>query len=412
MTVQLQLGNAQYKLEEHGRVFAGRDPAACQLAFGDATLSRRHAEIFVENGQTFIRDLGSANGTWVDGQHLGHEVVQLHAGQQIWLGHVQLGLGFVSNGSATVMAVDVPAELKALIAARQQQVAQVQQTGAAMPVATYTAPASQSMAAGTPVPSQSQALPSASQSMQAGGALPPLPTTLAYRKQGSNSNGVLLLALPQDTFFNGQEIEGFVEFTCTDSETIASIFVELIELKRGGPVEGHAWDRFMVRQGPWKAKDGDVLPLPFKLRVPPGTPMSSPDIYWEIRGYVDIAWASDIDTKIGITMRNQDIERIRDALGSLDYRLGDMKSVSRGQRFEAEFFPPANLAKQWGVNEIEIAVEYLGTNIKVHMKIDRKGLHRDPQVDQVFDIARLRSASQGEINATIKQMIDGLLPKP
>jgi sporulation-control protein spo0M len=394
MTVQLQLGNAQYKLEEHGRIFAGRDPAACQLAFGDATLSRRHAEVFVENGQAFIRDLGSANGTWVDGQHLGHEVVPLHAGQQIWLGHVQLGMNFVVNGSATVMAADVPAELKALIAARQQQLAQVQQTpGSSMPAAA------------------SQPLPSASQTMQTGGALPPLPTTLAYRKQGSNSNGVLLLALPQDTFFNGQEIEGFVEFTCTDSETIASIFVELVELKRGGPAEGHTWDRFMVRQGPWRAKDGDVLPLPFKLRVPPGTPMSSPDVYWEIRGYVDIAWASDIDAKIGINMRNQDIERVRDALGSLDYRLGDMKSVSRGQRFEAEFFPPANLAKQWGINEIEIAVEYLGTNIKVHMKIDRKGLHRDPQVDQVFDIARLRAASQGEINATIKQMIDNLLPQ-
>ena len=79
----------------------------------------------------------------------------------------KLGLSFAVNGSATVMATDVPPELKALIAARQQEAQQ---------------------------PAASQPLPAASQSMQVGGALAPLPATMAYRRQGSNSNGVLLLA--------------------------------------------------------------------------------------------------------------------------------------------------------------------------------------------------------------------------
>ena len=379
MTVQLQLGTASVKLDGPGaRVFAGRDAAACQLAFIDPTLSRRHAEIWLEGGQAMLRDLGSANGTWVDGQPIGQAAVALRPNQQVWLGHVPLGVSWPIDGSRTAMAQNVPPELLALIQQRQQQ--QQTQLQAPAPVTT-------------------------------GGASTPLPSEFAYRKQGANGNGVLLLALKQDTFFNGTTIDGYVEFTATDTENVASIFVELVELERGKAVEGHVWDRCLVRQGPWKAHNGDVLPLPFQLRVPAGTTMSGPDVYWEIRGEVDINWASDIDAKIGIHMRNQDVERLRDGLGAMDYRLGDMRSVAKGQRYEADFAPPANLAKQWGVNSIRLELEYLGANLKVTMKIDRKGLRRDPEVDQVFELGRLRGASQAEINATLKAMVDGLLTK-
>ncbi len=377
MTVQLQLGTASVKLEGPGaRVVAGRDAAACQLAFIDPTLSRRHAEIWLEGGQAMLRDLGSANGTWVDGQPIDQAAVALRPNQQVWLGHVPLGVSWPIDGSRTAMAQSVPPELLALIQQRQQQ--QQVQMQAPAPVAR-------------------------------GGASTPLPAEFAYRKQGANGNGVLLLALKQDTFFNGTTIDGYVEFTAMDTENVASIFVELVELERGKSVDGHVWDRCLVRQGPWKAHNGDVLPLPFQLRVPAGTTMSGPDVYWEIRGEVDINWASDIDAKIGIHMRNQDVERLRDGLGAMDYRLGDMRSIARGQRYEADFAPPANLAKQWGVNSIRLELEYLGANLKVTMKIDRKGLRRDPEVDQVFELGRLRAASQAEINATLKAMVDGLL---
>ena len=164
MSVQLQLGAATTKLEGVStRVFAGRDPAACQLAHMDPTLSRRHAEVWVENGTVFLRDLGSANGTWVNGTHLGQEAVALTPGQQIYLGHVPLGVTWGIDGSKTAMATDMPPELKALIAARQQQ----QAAAAAAPLA-VTTPASTST---------------------------PLSSTFAYRKQGANSNGVMLLAL-------------------------------------------------------------------------------------------------------------------------------------------------------------------------------------------------------------------------
>ena len=382
MSVLLQLGGAQVKLEgAQARVFAGRDPQACQLAHLDGTLSRRHAEIFIDPaGQVFMRDLGSANGTWVDGRSIGHETIALRPGMQVWLGHVALGITWQQGGQAmgqTVMAAQVPEQLKALIAQRQQQMASAQASMSQLPA---MAPSST-----------------------------PMPKDFAYRKQGSNSNGTLLIALKQDTFFNGASVDGYVEFTSTDRQTVASIFIELVEHYRGGPAKGHVWDRFVVRQGPWRAENGDVLPLPFALRIPPGTSMSSRTCHWELRGEVDINWASDIDADIPITMRNQDIERLRDGLGAMDFRVEDIEATALGQTYEGKFAPPAHLAKQMGINDVTLTIDYLGANLKVRMRVDKKGLKHDRAVDQVFELPRFRAASQNDINATLKQMLDGLM---
>lgn len=379
MSVQLQLGGAQAKLEgPQARVFAGRDASSCQLAHLDATLSRRHAEIFTENGQTFIRDLGSANGTWVDGQAVGHNTVPINPGQQVWLGHVQLQVTWHQDGqqmgATAFVGGGVPEQLKQLIAQRQQQLQ-------AAPLA--------------PTPQSST----------------PTPAEMSYRKQGSNSNGTLLIALKQDTFFNGGTVDGYIEFTSTDRQTVASITINLVEHYKGGPYNGHVWDHMVVRQGPWRAENGDVLPLPFHLRIPPGTSMSSRTCNWDLRADVDINWGTDIDCTMPITMRNQDIERLRDALGAMDYRVEEIEAVALGQTYKGEFHPPGHLASKMGVNKVELTVDYLGTNLKVRLRLDRKGLHHDPAVDQIFDIARFRAVSQQDVNATIKQMLDGLMPK-
>jgi hypothetical protein len=47
----------------------GRSPEA-DLTVGHATISRRHAELFETAGTLMIRDLGSLNGTMVDGQRI------------------------------------------------------------------------------------------------------------------------------------------------------------------------------------------------------------------------------------------------------------------------------------------------------------------------------------------------------
>jgi len=380
MSVQLQLGGAQAKLEGvSARIYAGRDPQTCQLAHLDGTLSRRHAEIFVDNGQVYIRDLGSANGTWIDGRSIGSETVALRPGMQVWLGNAGRGIRGGRQGrqrGQTVRGAQRPEALK-----QQMQAAAAQNAGSMTQLPAMT--------------------PSAT----------PMPRDYAYRKQGSNSNGTLLIALRQDTFFNGQNLDGFIEFTSKDRQTVASILIELVEHFKGGPTKGHVWDRMVVRQGPWRAENGDVLPLPFTLRIPPGTSMSSRSVHWEIRGDVDINWASDIAASIPITMRNQDIERLRDALGAMDLRVDDIEATALGQTYKGAFQPPAHLAKQWGINEVELTIDYLGANLKVRMRIDKKGLRHDPAVDQVFDLPRFRAASQTDINATMKAMFDGLMQK-
>lgn len=44
----------------------GRDPS-CEVFLNDRTVSRRHAHLSLRDGRAYIEDLGSLNGTWVDG---------------------------------------------------------------------------------------------------------------------------------------------------------------------------------------------------------------------------------------------------------------------------------------------------------------------------------------------------------
>jgi hypothetical protein len=389
-TVQLQLGNAQARLDGQApRLFIGRDPNACGLVSQDPSISRRHAEVFVEGGHTYLRDLGSSNGTWVDGQHIGAQPTPLRAGQTIYLGTVPLGVAWQGGaGGATVMAMQMPAELKALIDARKAQ-----------------------SAAPAPAPAPMAAAPAAG-GLGVGGRAAPLPADYAYRRQGANDNGVVLIALRGDTYANNMVLDGFLEFTATDNETVASIVVDLVEVHKKGPKNGHVWDRMLVRQGPWRTEKGDVLPLPFQLRIPPGTSISGRDVYWEIRAYVDINWASDIEASAPITMRNTDIERIRDALGGLDYRIVNVDSIPLGQRFTGTFHPPAQLKAQLGISDINLEVEYLGTNLKVVMEVEKTSLFKfDKRQETVFDLARFRAAPLPEVAANFKQQIDQMMAK-
>ena len=90
-------------------------------------------------------------------------------------------------------------------------------------------------------------------------------------------------------------------------------------------------------------------------------------------------------------MRNPDIERLRDALGALDYRVVDIESAAIGQHFQGEFAPPAHLARALGVNDIKLTIEYLGANLKVRMLLERKGMHHDHAIDRV---SRARPAAR------------------
>lgn len=392
---KLQLGNASVQLDaSNPRVLIGRDPS-CGLPTQEPSVSRRHAEVSFVGDAVVVRDLGSSNGTWVDGEPVATEPQSLRPGQQIFLGHIPLLVEWPGAGGGATVLGEMPAELKALIESRKAA-KMAPQSPVAATAAAFQDPPSR----GGPVKTM----------LGIGGANAPAAAEYAYRRQGSNNNGVLLIALRGDTFTNAAIVEGFLEFTALDNETVASIIVELVEYHKRGPKDGHVWDRVLVRQGPWRTNKGEILPLSFQLRVPPGTSPSGRDVHWEIRGYVDIAWAFDISAASPVTIRNLDIERIRDALGALDYRLAELSPEPLGQRFSGKFQPPVQLRSQFGVSDINIVVEYLGQNLQVAMEVEKTSLFKfDKQTKLVFDLAQFRASPIEKLSKYLNDKIDEMM---
>jgi diguanylate cyclase (GGDEF)-like protein len=77
-----QLGHA-VRLDDHG-VIVGRSPEA-GLSLSDPGLSWNHARIWCEGGSVFIEDLGSRNGTFVEGSRL-DSPSRLSDGERVRLG--------------------------------------------------------------------------------------------------------------------------------------------------------------------------------------------------------------------------------------------------------------------------------------------------------------------------------------
>jgi pSer/pThr/pTyr-binding forkhead associated (FHA) protein len=72
-----------------GRLVLGRSPD-CQLVFADDTVSRRHAELRFTEGRWMLRDLGSANGTWVNGRRVME--AEVAPGDEVQLGGLAIRL--------------------------------------------------------------------------------------------------------------------------------------------------------------------------------------------------------------------------------------------------------------------------------------------------------------------------------
>ena len=68
----------------------GRGGAQCQLVIDDPTVSRRHASLLWAGGRLQLTDLGSTNGTWLDGASITTQPVALRYGQTLTLGKVVL----------------------------------------------------------------------------------------------------------------------------------------------------------------------------------------------------------------------------------------------------------------------------------------------------------------------------------
>lgn len=70
-----------------GTTEAGRDPEAA-IFLDDVTVSRHHAEFTVEEGRLSVRDLGSTNGTYVNGRRI--DGGELEAGDEVIIGRFHL----------------------------------------------------------------------------------------------------------------------------------------------------------------------------------------------------------------------------------------------------------------------------------------------------------------------------------
>ncbi|MEU0830439.1 DUF1707 and FHA domain-containing protein [Streptomyces sp. NPDC056231] len=71
-------------------VFIGRDPAN-GLRLTHETVSRKHAELTVQGGRWILRDLGSTNGTCVNGQRV-TGAVSVRDGDQVSFGRITFRL--------------------------------------------------------------------------------------------------------------------------------------------------------------------------------------------------------------------------------------------------------------------------------------------------------------------------------
>src|SRR2546426_12814947 len=72
------------------------------LVIRDGSLSSRHCEILVHGPEVIVRDLGSRNGTFVDGVRLQNQQSQLKSGQKVRFGSVEARL--------ELDPIDTPAE--------------------------------------------------------------------------------------------------------------------------------------------------------------------------------------------------------------------------------------------------------------------------------------------------------------
>ncbi len=67
----------------HASARIGRS-STCDLVLTDDSVSRRHAEVALRGGVCVVRDLGSCNGTWVNGRAV--QRARLRRGDELQLG--------------------------------------------------------------------------------------------------------------------------------------------------------------------------------------------------------------------------------------------------------------------------------------------------------------------------------------
>ncbi|HEX4589178.1 MAG TPA: FHA domain-containing protein [Gemmataceae bacterium] len=88
----------------------GRD-AQCQLRPASPAISKRHCAILVRGSQVFVRDFGSTNGTFVNGELVQGET-ELHNGDKLKVGPLEFGVGLEMTAAPKSSPKSIPAAAK------------------------------------------------------------------------------------------------------------------------------------------------------------------------------------------------------------------------------------------------------------------------------------------------------------
>jgi hypothetical protein len=91
---RIRLGNEQIALPS-GVTLVGRDASSCRICIFDGLISRRHARIECDGEQATIEDLGSRNGTRLNGVPIERPHV-LRDGDRIGIGSYELTVSLVN----------------------------------------------------------------------------------------------------------------------------------------------------------------------------------------------------------------------------------------------------------------------------------------------------------------------------
>src|SRR5580692_10975991 len=96
--VRLEGGDSRRQRLSESTIVIGRVPGV-QLLLDHHTVSRRHAEMFCDPfGRFWIRDLGSTNGTLVNGETVVERV--LEPGDRVSIGDFSIAFCLEENGAA------------------------------------------------------------------------------------------------------------------------------------------------------------------------------------------------------------------------------------------------------------------------------------------------------------------------
>lgn len=88
------LTNAQdavksYQCGMADKIVIGRDPAGCSLVLEDSAVSGRHCEIGLSGTTFYVKDLGSSNGTFINGCRINPNVMtEIRTGCTMKLGRI------------------------------------------------------------------------------------------------------------------------------------------------------------------------------------------------------------------------------------------------------------------------------------------------------------------------------------